>query len=349
MGLEALESERKKALLFSGLLFSLAALLFLGGLLWEEGRGALHFLAALALVLAYAPLRAYKLMAKKALAAPLAEALGFRYEPEGGLPREEALASGLFPTPDRYEAEDLVAGEVRGFPFAASDVRLYRKVRTRNGSYYQKFFGGTLYRFALPFAVEGEVRLGPQGRGRVAGGSTKGRLLLFLLFYGFVALFVLAVFLESVGSQREMAWGTYAFLLSFVLVPLLIYWASTRGEKRLSRVALEGPEFERLFDVYGEDQVASRKLLTPALQEALVAFRKRVGKPLWMAVKGNTLWLAVEGKDRLEPPLLRPLTRERVAAYARKAKEELEEVAWAAETLRLEEAARKRGVFPGGG
>ncbi len=68
---------------------------------------------------------------------------------------------------------------------------------------------------------------------------------------------------------------------------------------------------------------------------------------MWMAVKGNTLWLAVEvGKGPAsELSLLRPLTRGTVAAYAWKAKKELEEVAWAAETLRLEEAARKRGLF----
>ncbi len=130
-------------------------------------------MAHIPLVYAFAILRIYTLAAKKALAAPLAKAMGFRYEPEGGLPREEVLASGLFPTPDRYEAEDLVTGEVRGFPFAASDVRLYREVRTRDGSHYQKLFEGTLYRFTLPFAVEGEVRLGPQGRGRVAGGGPR--------------------------------------------------------------------------------------------------------------------------------------------------------------------------------
>jgi hypothetical protein len=120
------------------------------------------------------------------LVSPLAEALGFRYSPGRGLSREEALASGLFPPLDRYEAEDLVEGEVSGVPFASSDIALYRKVRVRSGGVstyqYRKFFGGTLYRFHLPFPVEGEVRFGPRGRGMGVG--DRGLLLIGTIVIG---------------------------------------------------------------------------------------------------------------------------------------------------------------------
>ncbi len=64
MGLEALESGRRQALLLSGLLAFLAAASFLAALLWEEGR-PLFLLASLFFALSYAPWAFYKAQAKR--------------------------------------------------------------------------------------------------------------------------------------------------------------------------------------------------------------------------------------------------------------------------------------------
>ena len=186
MSLAELEVFRKRTLLASGVLFSLAGALFLLGL---GGRGWAFFLGVLLALFARFLIKAFQARVKEALVSPLAEAMGFRYSPARGFSREEALASGLFSPPDDYEAEDLVEGEVGGIPFASSYIALYRKVRVKSGnvsSYqYQKFFGGTLYRFHLPFSVEGEVRFGPRGRGMgvVEGPS---RFEIVVIFIGFL-------------------------------------------------------------------------------------------------------------------------------------------------------------------
>lgn len=335
-----LEAERRRTLLLAGGFLLLAVSLLVGALRLGLDPGLPLFLAGLLYLPAHLLVRGFKARVKRALLGPVAEALGFRYSPEGGFSREEALASGLFPSPDRYEAEDLVEGEAGGIPFASSDVALYRKVRTRNGSYYQRFFGGTLYRFRLPFPVEGEVRLAPQGKGKEVGWLTGWRL---LLLYGFIAFFALFAALVPAENRDGPWWVIYAVLAFFALLPLLFWLRSQRGE--LKRVALESPEFERLFDAYGEDQVGARKLLTPAVQEALVRFRRYLGKPLWAAVKGDALWLAVEGRDRFEPSLFRPLTPGLVAALAHRARRELLEAGRVVEAFRLEEVKRKyRGL-----
>jgi len=106
VSLAELEASRRRTLLASGVLFSLAGILFLLGL---EGRGWAFLLGALLAFFAQSLIKAFQVSLKRALVSPLAEALGFRYSPERGFSREEALASGLFPPPDRYEAEDLVA------------------------------------------------------------------------------------------------------------------------------------------------------------------------------------------------------------------------------------------------
>jgi hypothetical protein len=345
VSLAELERERRRTLLAAGLLAFSAGLLFLLGL---GGREWAFFLGGLLFLLAQARIALFRARVKRALVSPLAEALGFRYSPERGFSREETLASGLFPSPDRYEAEDLVEGEVGGIPFASSDIALYRKVRTRNGTSYQRFFGGTLYRFHLPFAVEGEVRFGPQGRGTMAGLSLPPLAAAFLvLWYVLVTAFILFALLapERVEGPRVALYAMAFF--AYVLFPLALFGPRLLRSRKNRRVVLESPEFERLFDAYGEDQVGARKLLTPRMQEALVAVRCHLGKPLWGAVRGEYLWLAVEGKDRFPVPLFRPVT-ETYEAWKARYREELLEAFRVAEALRLEEEARRRGAFPGG-
>jgi hypothetical protein len=287
VSLVELEAARKRALLLSAVFFFLGGALIL--LLGPLG----PFLGVPLVVLALNQISVFPKKAKQALVAPLAEALGFRYWADRGFSEEEVLASGIFHPPDRYDAEDLVEGEVNGIPFTSSHITLYRIVEQTVGDkkryYYQVFFGGVLYRFRLPFAVEKEVRFGPPGSGR----------------------------------------GAYT-------------------NKRLERVVLESPEFNSFFQVYGEDQVEARKLLTPRVQETLVELVRHLGRAIRGAVRGRDLWLAVEGRDRFpEPSIFLPVTHTYEAWKARY-QDKLSEASRVVEILRLEEEAKRRGAFPGG-
>jgi hypothetical protein len=334
-----LEASRRRTLFASGVLFSLAGVLFLLGL----GRREWAFLLGTLLAFfAQLLIRAFRVEAKKALVSPLAEALGFRYSPERGFSREETLASGLFPLPDRYEAEDLVEGEVSGIPFTSSDIALYRKVRVKSGKastyQYRKFFGGTLYRFRLPFSIGGEVRFSPRGRG-MGVADRQSSLIGSIVIAGSFLVVTLATFSEELSLSNALPF--YAFLALFAF----IFYISTLGRKKgLERVVLESPEFERLFDVYGEDQVEARKLLTPRAQEALVRLRKYLGKPVWGAVRGRDLWLAVEGGDRFPVPVLRPVD-DTFNAWRARYQQELLEASRVVGVLRLEEEAKRKGAW----
>jgi hypothetical protein len=115
----------------------------------------------------------------------------------------------------------------------------------------------------------------------------------------------------------------------------------------LERVVLESSEFERLYDVYG-DQVEARKLLTPRVQEALVRLRKYLGRPVWGSAQGRNLWLLVGEKGRFPVPVLRPVS-ETLETWKAHYREELLEILRVAEILKLEEEARRRGVLLGEG
>jgi hypothetical protein len=149
-------------------------------------------------------------------------------------------------------------------------------------------------------------------------------------------------------------WGVlYRFRLPFTVEKEVRFGPPGAGKgaytgKRLERVVLESPEFKRFFEVYGEDQVGARKLLTPRVQEALVSLRRHLGKPIRGAVRGRDFWLAVEGRDRFpKPPILRPVVQT-FEDWKSRYLEDLSEASRVVEALKIEEEARRRGVFLGG-
>jgi hypothetical protein len=343
VSLEELEDIRKKVLLHSRGFLLLGWVLVLLGL----GGGWRSFLLLIGIFLInFARLQVYLLRMglKKALVSPIAEALGFRYSPEKGFSREEILASGLFSPPDDHDAEDLVEGEVNGIPFALSDIALYSKVKVVINNVttdqYEEFFRGTLYRFQLPFSVQGEVRFGPRGR--------RIQVVYKLPFFVGTFIYVVGLIMLIVGVLFGGA-NTRDVLLFGVLWVLSIFpiLASTirikKGFEGSNRVVLESPEFERFYDAYG-DQIEARKLLTPRVQEALVRLRKYFGKPIWGAVRERYLWLAIEGKDRFPVPILRPVS-DTFEAQKVRYQEELLQVSRVVETLKLEEEAKRRGAW----
>src|SRR6185503_18958233 len=72
------------------------------------------------------------------------------------------------------------------------------------------------------------------------------------------------------------------------------------------RVRLEDPVFEKVYEVYGDDQIAARALLNPAFMERLLALGERpdFGRPLALC-SGRWLTFAMPkrlGRNLFEPP-----------------------------------------------
>jgi len=74
-------------------------------------------------------------------------------------------------------------------------------------------------------------------------------------------------------------------------------------------VKLEDPEFEKLFVVYGDDQIEARYILSPSLMRRITDFRNKTGKPIALSFVGSNVNLAITtGKNMFEPRLFSPLT-----------------------------------------
>jgi hypothetical protein len=75
-------------------------------------------------------------------------------------------------------------------------------------------------------------------------------------------------------------------------------WSFGRGEI----VELENPEFEKLFTVYGTDQVEARYILTPSLMERLVNFRNKAETRVYIAFVHSKLFVALPVSRNLFEP-----------------------------------------------
>jgi len=66
-------------------------------------------------------------------------------------------------------------------------------------------------------------------------------------------------------------------------------WNFSRDEL----IKMDDPEFEKLFVVYGTDQVEARYILSPALMQRISEFKKRTGKKIHLSFKNSCVFVAI--------------------------------------------------------
>jgi hypothetical protein len=90
------------------------------------------------------------------------------------------------------------------------------------------------------------------------------------------------------------------------------------GLGQLKRVGLVDPKFEKVFEVYGTDQVEARFLVHPAFMERLMEMEASLkGQRLRCAFQEGDLLIAIEGANLFEPgsmfePLVSPARARRI-------------------------------------
>jgi len=84
-------------------------------------------------------------------------------------------------------------------------------------------------------------------------------------------------------------------------------WLQSKNLSREELVKLDDPGFEKAFVVYGTDQIEARYILTHAMMQRLLDFKKRSGEELFVSFRGEEIHLAVSGGDRFEPAIFHSL------------------------------------------
>lgn len=67
-------------------------------------------------------------------------------------------------------------------------------------------------------------------------------------------------------------------------------------------VKLENPEFEKLFVVYGDDQIEARYVLSTSLVQRILEFRRKTGRHVYLSFVGSEVFVAVPYRRSLFEP-----------------------------------------------
>ena len=79
---------------------------------------------------------------------------------------------------------------------------------------------------------------------------------------------------------------------------MLQSWNMSRGQL----VKLEDPEFEKLFAVYGDDQIEARYILSTSLMDRIVKFKNKTKRTVYMSFVGSKIYVGVSyAKNLFEP------------------------------------------------
>ena len=165
------------------------------------------------------------------------------YSPNDGVGEDLFRNSGLFTSPDRYHAEDLIEGCLDKTSFICSEVHAEeRRARsTKNGVqyYWEDIFKGFL----------------------------------------FIADF-----------HKEFLGETTVLRDSFFKIKM-----------GASRVKMENPDFEKVFDVFSTNQIEARYLITPSMMERMLKLDSNFKKGVTISFRNSTILVAIpDSKNRFE-------------------------------------------------
>jgi len=91
-------------------------------------------------------------------------------------------------------------------------------------------------------------------------------------------------------------------------------WLQKNNVSRNDLVKMDNPEFEKEFVVYSTDQIEARYILTPALMQKLLNYKRKTKHPLYISFIEGKIYIAIEhNKDMFETSIFHSLLEYKIA------------------------------------
>jgi hypothetical protein len=91
-------------------------------------------------------------------------------------------------------------------------------------------------------------------------------------------------------------------------------WLQKNNTSRNELVKMDNVEFEKEFVVYSTDQIEARYILTPAMMQKLLHFKKKTKHPIYVSFIGGKIYLAIEyNSDMFEASVFHSLLEYKIA------------------------------------
>lgn len=244
---ELLKQGRKEGLGFGALFFAVGAVVL--ALLQVLNLFVLIVLAVIAVIILFGCISAKSAILsafyKKEVVAEIIRAFcpGATFSPERGISESVFENCGLFASPDRYHAEDLIQGCLGKTTFSCSEVHAEerRTQTTKNGvrHYWVDIFRGFLFIADFHKDFQGETVIRRNSLFKIGMGA--------------------------------------------------------------SRVKMENPDFEKVFDVFSSNQVEARYLITPSMMERMLKLDSIFKGGITISFRHSTILVAIpDSKNRFE-------------------------------------------------
>lgn len=78
-----------------------------------------------------------------------------------------------------------------------------------------------------------------------------------------------------------------------------VYSSGGKWFSRFKRVRLEDPVFEDRFNVYSDDQIEARYILTPKMMQRIVDLEDRFGANLFVSFRGHNVYIAISQRHNM--------------------------------------------------
>lgn len=121
----------------------------------------------------------------------------------------------------------------------------------------------------------------------------------------FKGLFFFADFNKIINSETYLLHKPKKTIPRFLSASIQALFRNLIGSNK-HHVEVENQELNKRFYIQAKDQQEARYILTPSIIEAILAFQKKIGKPIDLSFKQNRVYVAINfGKELFEPRLFR--------------------------------------------
>ena len=130
--------------------------------------------------------------------------------------------------------------------------------------------------------------------------DSKGRRHVHTIFKG---LFFIADFNKHFSGRTVVLPDTAEKLFGQIGTML-----QSMNKMRGQLIKLEDPEFEKMFAVYGDDQIEARYILSTSLMRRMIEFKKKTRRRIYFSFIGSKVYVAVTyARNLFEPRIFRTL------------------------------------------
>lgn len=193
------------------------------------------------------------------------------YFPENSISESVYMSSRLFPkSPDRYRGDDYVKGKIGETMIEFSEIHSeYKTVDRRYNQSYDEDYSSREQWHTI-----------------------------------FKGLFFIANFNKKFKGQTLVLPDVAQKMFGSLLGNFFQGMNKFRGEL----IKMDDPEFEKLFVVYGQDQIEARYILSPSLMKRITEFKNRTKKDVYLSFINNNIFVAISYyKNLFEPKIFSTL------------------------------------------